>query len=244
MNSTKYEGTGSPSGILSTSSSPITVTPSTTYILSGYIDATHVTTGSPQWRLTNASMSTVYGSVSQTAGTAGRVSTAITIPGGVTSVLVVAHTNNCTVTSGQLVSWFAPQLEQNTVSGLATHYKTNAFDDTAGTIRLTAHAPQVQAITSTSSDSHGSFLAADTFNADQIRAGQVEIQHFIGDLSGDTTAPIFNGSTKQLTQGVHDPTVLLGSVTGIQLNLAPDSNFKFKEAYWTLDTAVTIEVAG
>ena len=63
-------------------------------------------------------------------------------------------------------------------------------------------------------------------------------------MSGDTTAPIFNGSTKQLTQGVHDATVLLGSVTGIQLNLALDSNFKFKEAYWTLDTAVTIEVAG
>ena len=141
MNSTRYMGTGLPSGALSTSSSPITVTPSTTYVLSGYIDATHVSSGSPQWRLTNASMSTTYGSVSQTAGQSGRVSASITIPGAVTSVLVVAHTNNCTVTSGQLVSWYAPQLEQNTASGLAIHYKTNAFDNTAGTRRLTAHAP-------------------------------------------------------------------------------------------------------
>ncbi len=59
------------------------------------------------------------------------------------------------------------------------------------------------------------------------------MKHFIGDSSGDTTTPIFNGSTKTLLQSVHDATVLLGSVTGTQRNMCPDSDMKFGSAYWT-----------
>ncbi len=116
----------------------------------------------------STSLGTTYGSISQTAGVKGRVSGSISIPGGVTSVVIVAATNNCTVSTGNLLSWYAPQLEQNTTSGNATSYKPNAFDDTAGTIAYQAHSPAVKAIASLNPDTAGSHLVPGTVNEGQI----------------------------------------------------------------------------
>lgn len=244
MNQIQYGGTGSASGTKTAASTSVPVKASTTYILSGYIDATNVTSGSPQWRVMNGSLTTTYGSVSQIAGVAGRVSGAISIPGGVTSVVIAAHTNNLTATSGQLVVWGAPQLEQNTASGGPTAYKANAFDDSIGAIALGAHAPQIRNTIAPVADASGSYLAMNTVNAGQVSPKVLNISHFQGDTSGDTTTNIFNGSTKQLNQSIHDPTVLLGAVTGLQKNMCPDSDMKFGTAYWTPTSLMQIVPAG
>lgn len=244
MNQIQYTGTGSASGSKTAASAAVTVTASTNYILSGYIDATNVSSGSPQWAVMNAALSTTYGTVSQTAGVKGRVSGSITIPGGVTSVVIVATTNNCTVANATLLVWSAPQLEQNTTSGNATAYKTNAFDDTSGAIELGAHAPQVRDVVSSVSDANGSYLATGTVNKGQVNANQIGLKHLTGDSSGDDTTPIVDGSTKTFLQSVHDATVLLGSVTGYQRNMCPDSDLKFGTSYWTPSTGLSIVVAG
>lgn len=244
MNQIQYTGTGSASGAKTASTTSITVLPSTTYILSGWIDATHVTLGSPEWVVMNTTMTTAYGSVSQTAGVKGRVQGSVSIPSGVTAVVIVANSNNCTVASGQVLAWTAAQLEQNTSSGLATAYKPNAFDDSIGAIALGAHAPQVRNTIASVADASGSYLAGGTVNSGQINPKVLNISHFQGDTSGDTTTNIFNGSTKQLTQAVHDPTVVLGAVSGTQRNMCPDSDMKFGNAYWTCTSAMQIAVAG
>lgn len=233
MNQIQYIGTGSASGTEIAASSPLTVTPNAAYVLSGFIDATNVIAGSPQWAVMNPALTATYGSVSQTAGVKGRVSGSVSIPTGVTSVVIVALTDNCTVSNGDILCWQAPQLEQATTSGAATAYKTNAFDDTSGAIAYAAHAAEVRAIASSTPDLAGSHLAPGTVNQSQINPNQVTIKHFIGDSSGDTTTPIFNASTRQFEQGVHDATVLLGSVTGNQRNMCPDSDMKFGTSYWT-----------
>lgn len=140
MNIFTYTGTGSASGTsVYGESATLTVNPSTTYILSGWIDASFVTAGSPKWSVYKTDLSVSYLDVTQTAGSNGRVQGSFTTGAGVTQVVVLCHTNNCTVTSAKLLKFWAPQLEQNTASGLATAYKPNAFDDTQGTIARNAH---------------------------------------------------------------------------------------------------------
>src|SRR5580658_3566391 len=65
VNQIQYTGTGVASGSKTASSSTVTVTPSTTYILSGFIVATTVTTGSPQWAVMNPALTATYGTASQ-----------------------------------------------------------------------------------------------------------------------------------------------------------------------------------
>jgi hypothetical protein len=117
--SIQYTGTGAASGFLAAGCDQIPVVPGQTYILSGYVDASHVPSGSPSWILvpnTGTLHSPVYGTAyvqaQQTAGSNGRItSTTWTCPVGVSQVVVIADTNNCTVASAQLLAFSNPQLE-------------------------------------------------------------------------------------------------------------------------------------
>jgi hypothetical protein len=122
-------GTGSPSGYVYGYSASFPVTPGVTYTLSGYINASHVTSGSPAWLVYDTGISTQYGIAAQTAGTSGRVSSTFTVPSGVTSVVVLADTKNCTITSGQYVVWGQPMLQPGAV---ATAYKPSTGDTHTG----------------------------------------------------------------------------------------------------------------
>lgn len=106
-----YTGTGSASAFRSKRSQIINVVPGTQYTLSGYVDATHVTSGTPGWAVENPTVTTGYLGVFQTSGVNGRVSGSFTAPAGVTQVVVILDTENCTVASGQPLVFSNPQLE-------------------------------------------------------------------------------------------------------------------------------------
>jgi hypothetical protein len=121
-NGWQYTGTGAVSAFHFNRSATITVTASTTYTISGYINATSVTAGNPTMGVYDTTISTAYGSVAQTAGVNGRVSVTFTTPVGVTQVKVIFDTSNCTVTTGAKLTFSNPQLE---LGSTATAYETN-----------------------------------------------------------------------------------------------------------------------
>lgn len=116
-------GTGSASGFVFLHSQTFTVVPGQSYTLSGYIDGSHVTAGSPFWGIYDPTVTTQYIAVTQTAGTNGRVSVTFTVPGGVTSVVIIPDTNNCTVTNGTTLVFSDPQLE---VGSTASVYQSSS----------------------------------------------------------------------------------------------------------------------
>lgn len=87
----------------------ITVNPGVTYTLSGYIDATHCSAGSPAWYITptnwspNENAVAPYATAAQTHGVNGIVSASWTCPGGVTQVCVSFASNTATIGSNILV---------------------------------------------------------------------------------------------------------------------------------------------
>jgi hypothetical protein len=117
-NAWKYVGTGAASGFLFAKSQIINVTAGATYELSGYIDATNVTAGTPTWNLFDPTTSTNYGNVGCAPGFKGRVSVTIVIPGGVTQVIALCDTSNCTVANGAQLLWSNAQLESGSVANL------------------------------------------------------------------------------------------------------------------------------
>ncbi len=120
-----FTGTGTPSGFNFNRSVVFGVTPGATYTLSGYIDASQVSSGVPVWELADPTVTTAYGSASQSAGTSGRVVSApFTVPGGVTQVVVVADTGNCTINNTQLLAFSDPQLELG--SSVSTYDNTSS----------------------------------------------------------------------------------------------------------------------
>lgn len=121
-NAFRYTGTGAAGGFPNNDSGIINVTPLATYTLSGYIDATHVTAGNPIWAVFDTGVVTSYAQASQTIGANGRVTVTFTVPAGVTQVKVICDVANCTVASGQTLSFSNPQLELGSV---ATAYETN-----------------------------------------------------------------------------------------------------------------------
>lgn len=126
-NGFQYIGTGAAAGSTHfTKSQTITVLASTTYTLSGYINATNVTVGAPALQVNDVPNTTTYASVTQTAGVSGRVSVTFTTPVGVTQVKVIGgYTNNCTVTNGLALTFSDFQLE---LGSTATQYETNYSD--------------------------------------------------------------------------------------------------------------------
>ncbi|WP_162173465.1 Ig-like domain repeat protein [Pseudacidobacterium ailaaui] len=112
-----YSGTGSSVSGIWSQSMTMAVTAGQTYTLSGYIDASQVTAGCPQWEVTDPSRTTVYGSICPMAGSKGRFSVTFTVPNGVTSAVVLAGATNMTVSAGGMVYWAQPQLESAAAAG-------------------------------------------------------------------------------------------------------------------------------
>ncbi|HYL92760.1 MAG TPA: carbohydrate binding domain-containing protein, partial [Alphaproteobacteria bacterium] len=104
-------GTGAPNGFHAAISQVITVTPGATYTLSGYINASNVTTGGPAWAVENPGLTVGYSFASQQPGANGRVSNTFTVPAGVTQVVVICDEFNSTINNGQAVTFSNPQLE-------------------------------------------------------------------------------------------------------------------------------------
>lgn len=107
-------GTGGASGFNFPKSQVINVAPGHKLTVSGYIDASHVSSGSPAWAVCDTGVTTQYATASQTAGVNGRVSATFTVPGGVTQIVIIGDTLNCTIANGQLLSFSDPQLEPTT----------------------------------------------------------------------------------------------------------------------------------
>jgi hypothetical protein len=126
-------GTGSPSGFNYVYSRPMAVIPGQTYTLSGHINALSVTSGTPTWSIFDPTISTNYANASQTAGVDGRVSVTFTVPGGVTQVVCLLDSNNCTITNGQNLFWFQPQLVTGSNAGA---YISSSADYLSGTVLI------------------------------------------------------------------------------------------------------------
>ncbi len=127
------QGTGSPSGFISKASRPTAVVPGATYTLSGTILASAVTSGSPAWGVFDPTLSTGYALANQTAGVDGRVSVTFTVPMGVTSVVVVAGSGNCTISALGACFWYQPQLVAGSNQGA---YISSSADYLSGTVLI------------------------------------------------------------------------------------------------------------
>jgi len=123
-------GTGLPSGATYVRSVPFPVTAGKTYTLSAWIDASHVTSGSPFVAVEDAELSTGYGAASQTAGQSGRITATFTIPTGVTSAVLLAHTNDCVIASGQFLYFSGFQVVLGSNAGV---YTPSVLDQLSGT---------------------------------------------------------------------------------------------------------------
>jgi Putative phage tail protein len=124
----RYTGTGAASGFLFVNSPVFTVIPGQTYTFSAYIDATHVTSGAPDWAIYDPTITTAYASFGQTPGVNGRVSVTFTVPTGVTQVVALLDTDNCVVASGQNLLFYNPQVEQGTTVTTWQSTSSNAFE--------------------------------------------------------------------------------------------------------------------
>lgn len=133
-NAWQYTGTGSASSYKRVVSSVIAVTPGSTYTLSGFIDATNVTVGTPGILVYNVPVTTAYVGISIAVGTKGVCTATFTVPALVTSVVVICDTNNCTVANGSTLTFSNPQLELGSVAtpytqGLASLVSPNLIPD-------------------------------------------------------------------------------------------------------------------
>jgi hypothetical protein len=128
-NGFRYTGTGAASGFVFTSSQIIEVVPGKQYSFSGYIDATHVTSGTPGWHIFSPDILTSYITFQQTAGVSGRVSGSWVAPVGVKQVVALCDTDNCTVANATSLTFSNPQLEV----GALTAYQTSDASLVSGT---------------------------------------------------------------------------------------------------------------
>jgi hypothetical protein len=117
-----YTGTGAASGFRVRKSVAFPVVPGSICVFSGYVDASHVTSGAPFIAIEDPTVTTGYDILTATLGSNGRIIGApFTIPGGVTSVVAIIDTGNCVVANGQPLVFSDLQLEGNST---ATAYQT------------------------------------------------------------------------------------------------------------------------
>jgi len=102
--------TGSPAGIHDAVSASVVVVPGTQYVLSGWIDARNLTSGTLSWVLIDALSSGVIAQANALAGTSSRTQVLVVIPGGTSLVKIVARADNAVVPSGTVIA-SEPQLE-------------------------------------------------------------------------------------------------------------------------------------
>lgn len=133
----KYTGTGGASGFQFVNSEAFAVIPGNTYTLSAYVNGMNINSGSAFVEIANVGLTTGYGSITINSSSNGRMSASFTIPSGVTSVVALWNTNNCTVASGQTITISDPQLEPGShMSAYQTTNQLNAIDCTGQTITL------------------------------------------------------------------------------------------------------------
>jgi len=129
-------------------SEPITVATAQTLMESGYIDATTSSGGSTGGAYIAivdytglATFTTIYAQKHQPAGQRGTIhlDTAFTVPGGVTQVCFMFHSDAMTISSGNLV-FALPMLEQNSIS---TGYNVGPADASDGSTRTPLSVAQV-----------------------------------------------------------------------------------------------------
>lgn len=114
-------GTGSSIGSEFAHSRYIDVVPGQVWTLGGWIDASHVTAGTPQWAIYSTDSVTLYAAAPQTPGVTGRVTPIQwTVPNGVTQVVVLCDTHSCTVASGQIVAFAQPEFDKGKTSAAYT----------------------------------------------------------------------------------------------------------------------------
>ncbi len=116
----QYQGTGTTqSGYQQVHSQSVTVSPGATYTLSGAINATNITSASyVDFQILDPGWTTSYLMVSQSVGTSGSVSGTVTIPSGVTQVIVAAQLGNPDVLAGTPVTFSQIQLAPGIVGAL------------------------------------------------------------------------------------------------------------------------------
>jgi len=121
-----------PGGTADVVSTAVPVTPGLNYVFSGFMDARQLTGGTLLWVVEDAGSSAVIMFVTQpldqnNTPTIGRVETQAVIPGGTTSVKIVARATGAVVANGQVVL-SEPQLElpaPGQSGASATLYRTN-----------------------------------------------------------------------------------------------------------------------
>lgn len=118
-------GSGAPPGTR-VGTVKIPVIPGETLTLSGYIDATNVLSGSPQWAIMDPTLATTYCAAPQTAGVAGVVNASFTVPDGVTRVVLIGDANGCVVAMGLPLIMSSPQIEEGDEP---TEYNENLNDE-------------------------------------------------------------------------------------------------------------------
>lgn len=116
-NALKIVGTGAADDVWSTSSA-INVVPGETYTVSGYIDATYVSSaGLLQWGVYDPTATTLLGAAYQVSGQKGRVSATFAVPANLTQVVLLADMANAVATSGDAVIFAEPQLQAGSGTG-------------------------------------------------------------------------------------------------------------------------------
>ena len=136
-----FQATSAASGTYQRSiSASFYLTAGAPYVLSGYIDATNVTGGTPVLLVYNTALTASYAGINFPAGQSGRFSTAFTmgVPSGYTAgqsvpVVLVFTLNAATLTGN--IHGAAPMIQQG---GVMTAYQPNILDNVTGSLLLGA----------------------------------------------------------------------------------------------------------
>lgn len=137
-NSFQYTGTGSTSPTYNIQSSVIGVSPGT-WALSGYLNTSNLVSGGPYIAVQSTNLVTTYGIITPPVGVTTRTCfPTVTIPSGVSQVVLTIGTGASVVTSGQPLIYSDFQLEIVGPSGTCSPYQKNVFgDNTSGIVMPT-----------------------------------------------------------------------------------------------------------
>lgn len=124
------------------SSIPFNVPAQTECTLSCYVDSTFATTGGGYLGIYSPDLSTLYGTVGQVPGSAGRLSVTFTLPVGVITAIAVIHCDPyITSPAGKHVLFSAPMLQ---IGSEMTAYVSGIFDNGNGVISFSAMPTGIQ----------------------------------------------------------------------------------------------------
>lgn len=127
-----YTSTGVAPNAVFAISQPIAVTPGQTWTLSGFIDASASTSGTPpSIAFDRCDAGAGYVNASATNGIAGNVRASGVIPAGVSTGCIIISMGSALAPAGSLFYFSSPQFE---VGPQATFYKPNNWSDSAATI--------------------------------------------------------------------------------------------------------------